>query len=108
MPYSIGRKFEVRSDPYCLISLLLKGFLRKEASVSGGPEGCLRGLERVKARDWGKWADTAARAFQKRLHGEIREALGRTLTESEIHFLAMNSRKWIELYGMSCLRVFET
>jgi hypothetical protein len=108
MPITFKKALEVGEHSDCLISLLIKEFLWKGALDSNSRlKSWLGAVDKVKVKDWGKWADLTTQAVLNAATGDFCSTLERRLTDLEKHILAANVRKFVEIYGKSRLKVFK-
>ncbi len=108
MQATLKNELEPKFNPYCLISLLMKEFLWREAMDSDSQlKSWLNAVDKVKVGNWGTWAELTARIVLKVATKDFCSTLERSLSESERHFLAARVRDFVEVYGKSRLKTLK-
>ena len=102
-------RLEAKVNPFCLISLLMKEFLLREALDSESRlKNWLNAVDQVQVKSWGTWADLTTRVVLKVAMKDFCSTLERSLSESERHFLAASVREFVEVFGRGRLKVLKS
>lgn len=100
--------FGTKMNSYCLISLLMKEFLRREMLVSDSRlNNWLSAIDKVKVKGWGVWAELTTQVVLNVVTKDFCGTLERGLSESERNFLMSEVREFVEIYGKSRLMIME-
>ncbi len=95
-----GRWDGIEVDGFSLVSLFLKGFLRKEKIDQNlRLKRLLEGLSRVRESDQDSWTDFTCRIFLAEAVPSLSATLERPLTESERLYLGFCVQQFIEAHG---------
>jgi hypothetical protein len=99
------REIEMKADAFRLISLLMRGFLRKETLARKGRLAhWLNAADRVQVFEWGQWMNLVRSPLFSAVIQDIRSTLERPLTESELIFAAACVERFISLHGINRLQ----
>ena len=100
MQIAFDKKLEINEHPDCLISLLIKEILWKEALDSDSQlKSWWRAVGKVEVKDWGNWSRLTHQVVLNSITKNICATLERRLSDLERHILMANVHKFVEIYG---------